>query len=318
MHHTQNSDPSIMTRRSMGTRQRVSRACDRCNQLRTKCDGQKPCEHCLVFGLQCEYNREQKKRGKASVVSSAKQRRSSSTSLEGSHRSSSNRIPTTPINTSIQVHDSSSSSRSPVSLPTSPLYHHMSTPGDRDCFQGDYVCMPSGTQSPQSRTSTHQQYFKQEPDSTLISFASNCINEKGRNDTMNSQQPPMFQAPDWAGSAYQPYYRGSDLFDPSKISPSSVLPINHQVLPYVPLCAGCQVNPALRLYPGSLLWLPQYGYSSGAPRNSSVSSVLEDEADACLAGRHKVVMEDGWDTSDMSGRRDLHPLDVQLGCVDDR
>jgi len=252
------------------------------------------------------------------VVSGAKQRRSSSTSLEGSHRSNSNRIPTTPINTSIQAHDSSSSSRSPVSLPTSPLYHHLSTPGDRDGFQGDYVCMPSGTQSPQSRTSTHQQYFKQEPDSTLISFASNCINEKGRNDpTVSPQQPPMFQTPDWASSTYQPYYRGSDIFDPSKISPSSVLPINHQALPYVPLCAGCQVNPALRLYPGSLLWLPQYGYSS-APRNSSVSTVLEDEADACLAGRHKAVMEDAWDTGDISGRRDLHPLDVQLGCVDDR
>lgn len=28
-------------------RRRISRACDQCNQLRTKCDGQQPCAHCL-------------------------------------------------------------------------------------------------------------------------------------------------------------------------------------------------------------------------------------------------------------------------------
>lgn len=38
---------SSSTRRSIATRQRVSRACDRCNHLRVKCDGQRPCEHCL-------------------------------------------------------------------------------------------------------------------------------------------------------------------------------------------------------------------------------------------------------------------------------
>lgn len=253
-------------------------------------------------------------------MSSTKQRRSSSISIDGANRANNIRIPTTPINTPIQAHDSSSSSRSPVSLPTSPLYH-MSAPGDRDGFQGDYVCMPSGTQSPQSHTPSHQPYLKQEPDSTMISFASNCINEKGRSDAqLAAQQPPCFQTPDWTGSTYQQWYRGSDLFDPSKSSPSSVIPINHQVLPYIPLCAGCQVNPALRLYPGSLLWLPQYGYTSGAPRTSSVDTVLEDEADSCMAGRHRAVMESPWDTDDLSGtRRDGHTtLDVQLGCVEDR
>ena len=28
-------------------RRRISRACDQCNQLRTKCDGQAPCAHCV-------------------------------------------------------------------------------------------------------------------------------------------------------------------------------------------------------------------------------------------------------------------------------
>ncbi|RDA95181.1 hypothetical protein CP533_1892 [Ophiocordyceps camponoti-saundersi (nom. inval.)] len=55
------SKPSILVRR-----RRVSRACDRCNQLRTKCDGRQPCAHCIDFNLGCQYMREKKKRGKAS------------------------------------------------------------------------------------------------------------------------------------------------------------------------------------------------------------------------------------------------------------
>lgn len=47
-------------------RRRISRACDQCNQLRTKCDGKAPCQHCVDFNLTCEYARERKKRGKAS------------------------------------------------------------------------------------------------------------------------------------------------------------------------------------------------------------------------------------------------------------
>lgn len=71
-------------------RRRISRACDQCNQLRTKCDGQTPCAHCVgrltcpllvacsvltasEFGLSCEYIRERKKRGKASRKDLAQQ-----------------------------------------------------------------------------------------------------------------------------------------------------------------------------------------------------------------------------------------------------
>ncbi|KAK9422378.1 putative Transcriptional activator xlnR [Seiridium unicorne] len=65
------------TARATGTagpvRRRISRACDQCNQLRTKCDGQHPCAHCIEFGLGCEYVRERKKRGKASRKDLAQQ-----------------------------------------------------------------------------------------------------------------------------------------------------------------------------------------------------------------------------------------------------
>ncbi|KAL1886647.1 hypothetical protein Plec18167_000579 [Paecilomyces lecythidis] len=57
---------------STPVRRRISRACDQCNQLRTKCDGQSPCAHCIEFGLTCEYARERKKRGKASKKDLAK------------------------------------------------------------------------------------------------------------------------------------------------------------------------------------------------------------------------------------------------------
>lgn len=54
-------------------RRRISRACDQCNQLRTRCDGQDPCAHCSEFGISCEYMRERKKRGKISRKDMAQQ-----------------------------------------------------------------------------------------------------------------------------------------------------------------------------------------------------------------------------------------------------
>lgn len=54
-------------------RRRISRACDQCNQLRTRCDGQEPCAHCSEFDLSCEYMRERKKRGKTSRKDTAQQ-----------------------------------------------------------------------------------------------------------------------------------------------------------------------------------------------------------------------------------------------------
>ena len=54
-------------------RRRISRACDQCNQLRTRCDGQEPCAHCSEFGISCEYMRERKKRGKTSRKDMAQQ-----------------------------------------------------------------------------------------------------------------------------------------------------------------------------------------------------------------------------------------------------
>ncbi|KAK9371684.1 fungal-specific transcription factor domain-containing protein [Lipomyces chichibuensis] len=47
-------------------RRRISRACDKCNQFRTRCDGKLPCKRCSDLDIQCEYARQMKKRGKGS------------------------------------------------------------------------------------------------------------------------------------------------------------------------------------------------------------------------------------------------------------
>ena len=43
-----NLDSGSDTKSTTGpVRRRISRACDQCNQLRTKCDGMSPCAHCV-------------------------------------------------------------------------------------------------------------------------------------------------------------------------------------------------------------------------------------------------------------------------------
>lgn len=68
-------------------RKRISRACDQCNQLRTKCDGKSPCAHCVEFGLTCEYARERKKRGKASRKDVAAQQAAAAAAGDGTDHS---------------------------------------------------------------------------------------------------------------------------------------------------------------------------------------------------------------------------------------
>lgn len=48
--------PSTRATGSSGpVRRRISRACDQCNQLRTKCDGQHPCAHCIGRTIRLVY-----------------------------------------------------------------------------------------------------------------------------------------------------------------------------------------------------------------------------------------------------------------------
>ncbi|KAF2712924.1 hypothetical protein K504DRAFT_369360 [Pleomassaria siparia CBS 279.74] len=61
----ENLDLSRPERRgSAVVKRRVSRACDHCHRMRTRCNGQSPCSRCIELEYVCQYNREKKRRGK--------------------------------------------------------------------------------------------------------------------------------------------------------------------------------------------------------------------------------------------------------------
>lgn len=60
---TSESTPKKHTPKSKKKRQRVSRACDRCNRRRVRCDGNIPCSRC-TNPEECQFTREARKRGK--------------------------------------------------------------------------------------------------------------------------------------------------------------------------------------------------------------------------------------------------------------
>ncbi|KAK9457108.1 fungal-specific transcription factor domain-containing protein [Dipodascopsis uninucleata] len=95
---------SVSSGDGRSVRRRISRACDRCNQLRTKCDGKQPCMHCVECSLQCEYVRVRKKRGKASKKDLAAQAAALAASEKSSNRNLS-------VNSASRRHDLISTSR---------------------------------------------------------------------------------------------------------------------------------------------------------------------------------------------------------------
>ncbi|KAH7392109.1 xylanolytic transcriptional activator 2 [Phaeosphaeria sp. MPI-PUGE-AT-0046c] len=56
--------PKMERRSSAPVKRRVSRACDHCHRMRTRCNGQAPCSRCIELEYVCQYNREKKRRGK--------------------------------------------------------------------------------------------------------------------------------------------------------------------------------------------------------------------------------------------------------------
>jgi hypothetical protein len=60
--------PKMERRSSAPVKRRVSRACDHCHRMRTRCNGQSPCSRCIELEYVCQYNREKKRRGKVRNV----------------------------------------------------------------------------------------------------------------------------------------------------------------------------------------------------------------------------------------------------------
>ncbi|KAA8916525.1 hypothetical protein TRICI_001388 [Trichomonascus ciferrii] len=76
-------------------RKRTSRACDQCNQLRTKCDGLQPCAHCISLNLDCVYLRIPQKRGKASQTYLESNKKAKGRAQNSSKVTAENRSPST-------------------------------------------------------------------------------------------------------------------------------------------------------------------------------------------------------------------------------
>ncbi|KAH7082240.1 xylanolytic transcriptional activator 2 [Paraphoma chrysanthemicola] len=64
MEPTNGEMPKLERRSSAPVKRRVSRACDHCHRMRTRCNGQSPCSRCIELEYVCQYNREKKRRGK--------------------------------------------------------------------------------------------------------------------------------------------------------------------------------------------------------------------------------------------------------------
>lgn len=60
--------PKVERRSSAPVKRRVSRACDHCHRMRTRCNGQAPCSRCIELEYVCQYQREKKRRGKVSLT----------------------------------------------------------------------------------------------------------------------------------------------------------------------------------------------------------------------------------------------------------
>jgi len=64
MEPTTGDMPKLERRSSAPVKRRVSRACDHCHRMRTRCNGQSPCSRCIELEYVCQYQREKKRRGK--------------------------------------------------------------------------------------------------------------------------------------------------------------------------------------------------------------------------------------------------------------
>jgi xylanolytic transcriptional activator XlnR len=73
-------------------RQRITKACDRCNASRSKCNGARPCERCQENGVDCTYHRQSRRHGRVSKNAALKKqsidRVSSEAAIEGLSKSS--------------------------------------------------------------------------------------------------------------------------------------------------------------------------------------------------------------------------------------
>lgn len=224
----------------------------------------------LVYGLDCKYDREVKKRGKGSLARSSRER--SCSAVSGGPNI--NNAPMTPVTST------SSPASSPgtfhLAIPPSHLFGgHI--PDDRD----DLPVNTFGPRQPQHNAygQEHQSFHKTET-VNRGSFSPGFTGEISRYaDPASAPQKPRDQAMESIPSEPGPWNRVYDTFGQPKGVPSSDDISNFQLLPYMPLCSSCHTNPSVHLYPGSIIWLhpPSPHYASpeyGTPGEEGAYSIM--------------------------------------------
>lgn len=230
----------------------------------------------LVYGLDCKYDREVRKRGKGSLARSSRER--SCSRISG--RTNIDNAPTTPV----------TSTCSPAS---SPGIFHLAIPPSHlfggghvtECEDGFAVIpfVPSrqpqhNTYGPEHQSTIHHKAGTERDAETVGrgSFSSGLTGGIGRAvGPASVHQKPRDQALE-ATSQPEPWDRFYGAFGQHKgLSSSNPLSIpqgNYQSLPYMPLCSSCQTNLSMPPYPGQIMWLqppsphyapPEYGVLLG-------------------------------------------------------
>lgn len=239
----------------------------------------------LVYGLDCRYERERKKRGKGSLTNSSKENCAASSEIFS--RQNTNNAPMTPV--TAKTSPASSPCTFHLSIPPSHLFNG-NVPEVKECLPEGFMPIPSCSR-PSQNSESQNQFCKIGPGSTRRAYLSVLTDQNHCDAQSISTQSSCHRAPESTCYASQSWSRGYDAVDQPKIplSPNTISmpPEDYQLLPYMPICASCQTNPSVRLYPGSIVWLPSPPSPYYAP--TECGAVLEGEAGTyCFVDQNNV------------------------------
>lgn len=230
-----------------------------------------------MYALDCKYDRERKKRGKGSLANASKG--NCAASSEDFDRTDGSSAPITPVTT--KTSPASSPCTFHLSIPPSHLFNG-GIPEEKDRFSTDF---PSSLRPPQHAVPQNDYSCKIEPGTTRGSFSSVFMDGSSRDvQSVDTTPSPCYQTPEPTCYASQLWNRVYDTFEqPRALSSPDIVstPENYQILPYMPLCAGCQCNSSVRLYPGSVIWLPSPPPPHYAP--TKYGTILSEEETYCFA-----------------------------------
>lgn len=202
-----------------------------------------------VYGLDCRYDREVKKRGKGSLAKSSRERSCSTASGQADIDSA----PMTPATSASSPESSPGAFH--LAIPPSHLFGGHVPEGE----DGFAARVPFGPRQLQHNAYEPDYSFYKTETVNRGSFSSDFRGGISRGDnSIGVQQSPCDQALEPTSS--QPWSRAYGAFgEPKDVPYSNFIPVpqgNFQLLPYIPLCPNYHTTPPAQLYPGLINWLP--------------------------------------------------------------